>query len=1307
MSSRFPPSGRGDPRYPPRDRSPPRYAERRPSGPHGGAPLSVRGNNDFLYRANDTYAHSAPHREPPRGPKAFGVGPGRGYGSRGRGFRGRGDGIAREYRDARDISAGRREQDNRDWAWRDREPSRERRPSPVGRNRSRSPAPRDFRDSRDFGPRDIEHERSRRNSREGFAQPSPAASDPPLSAGPGNRGGFFGRGRSDRDCNRRSRGSFGEDREPFRIRSRSREQPWERRSMDDRDRDWASKPTRRDERRDEKREWDDRDRDAGRVARQPFTNRPEPGGTISARSVSTSPPPQYRHSATRPSHDARSPVSDSIQRASNTSTEASEALPLEGSQRLGMGSKYQGRELPLQRASSPPQAPQVPAFGSIVYQRPLTDPSTEAHAQENENAILPASSQPPQPLANVPSAPKAQLMTILPTGPKADQNSARRPIPDTVTASNRWTDGRGSNLPGSPHRPISEVSSIATGSVERFNVATKEFRAGKSPQQIPFSRAANFVSPIKASDDTNRYTGDPANLSAGNPSRSSIQEPPTQSSPIRIPTGPRADRAAPASKPPISSPGRPPPGRPTMLQRPSRGTNLRWVRPGPPTHTPRGPSIMSPMAVKKDYAEDDTTGSLDGESEEQEATLLPASRVPKQPPSPKVISPDHAKIKKQGPLLVEQQNDQLLISKFGEDSKTSETLLDHGKAEEKDTVMEDEHMDLDEEYLADERKFQHQILLLEMKRPASPRQNTMLLWLLDEIDALSSAAEDRANGSAVHKIEQEPTDNARLNAYPSPKIVEDDPFQDNPILSHQEFLRNATPPVDSLPYLMSGPPTPFSEVDLQDQSDLQEILDAQLMDELTSRLRLESNDHEEVKEQFYQNYKAWRLAVEDWEDRKAATAPSVPVTPAPTSTPLIPTMPITEGRRSARNVSELDFERALRDSIAIADEEQQRRDQEAKSSINPEKEAIIPDMLNDYEIRTQNLVDTTNLIKSSDAYSVFGYVPKPNDLTAEEQELYTEAFLTSPKKFGAIAKALPNRTYQDCIRHYYLTKHEQQYKEKLATRLKKGRRAPARSTGRPRGGAPSLLSNAMVDEKHQIEVTDTGRPRRAAAPTFGDSTETEASTPAVTPGRRNMSGTKADGSEANPEKPPTRRGRGGTTREKVPRKPKAQLLAAAPGPSPQKVEKETPRGKSKEPKIEIEQQIDETEAGELLANLQHNQNVPAFTQQPVNEIWTGGQPMPVSGVSQIQVAKPDFTAQEQLQSQQRAGPSTSSYWSVPEQTDFSNLLHHFGTNWQAIADHMKTKTQTMVHIYILNLYLYCSLILYTSCQDSTDSCEHR
>ena len=38
----------------------------------------------------------------------------------------------------------------------------------------------------------------------------------------------------------------------------------------------------------------------------------------------------------------------------------------------------------------------------------------------------------------------------------------------------------------------------------------------------------------------------------------------------------------------------------------------------------------------------------------------------------------------------------------------------------------------------------------------------------------------------------------------------------------------------------------------------------------------------------------------------------------------------------------------------------------------------------------------------------------------------------------------------------------------------------------------------------------------------------------------------------------------------------------------------------------------------------------------------------------------------------------SSYWSVPEQDTFYNLVRYFGTDWQAIAATMKTKTAIMV-----------------------------
>jgi hypothetical protein len=42
------------------------------------------------------------------------------------------------------------------------------------------------------------------------------------------------------------------------------------------------------------------------------------------------------------------------------------------------------------------------------------------------------------------------------------------------------------------------------------------------------------------------------------------------------------------------------------------------------------------------------------------------------------------------------------------------------------------------------------------------------------------------------------------------------------------------------------------------------------------------------------------------------------------------------------------------------------------------------------------------------------------------------------------------------------------------------------------------------------------------------------------------------------------------------------------------------------------------------------------------------------------------------------GNQPSSYWSVPEQERFPHLVAYFGTDFEAIANFMKTKTVTMV-----------------------------
>ena len=130
-------------------------------------------------------------------------------------------------------------------------------------------------------------------------------------------------------------------------------------------------------------------------------------------------------------------------------------------------------------------------------------------------------------------------------------------------------------------------------------------------------------------------------------------------------------------------------------------------------------------------------------------------------------------------------------------------------------------MDMDEEYLADERKFEQNLKALESKRPATPRHHVHLLQLLDEIDALASAAEIQASDLTFDDTTIEEVRGESPFSY-KPKVEHDVHDSFHRVLPHRQTIRTVTPPLESLPYLSSGPPTPFSDLEeLQDSSGFQ------------------------------------------------------------------------------------------------------------------------------------------------------------------------------------------------------------------------------------------------------------------------------------------------------------------------------------------------------------------------------------------------------------------------------------------------------------------------------------------------------
>lgn len=1318
MSSRNTISSSGDSRYLSRDRSPPRFPERRPSAAYGSTPLATR-ITDPGHRTNDSHSYSSGSREsprePPRAPKALidGSRSGR-YGSRGRSFANRGEPRDSDFRDMVDSSSSRRGID-RDWS---RIDNRERRISPAGRNRSRSPVPRDFRDSRDFGPREADTNRVRRESRDGPPSATSSISDALPSANFSSIGTFRGRGRGNWEYIRGGRGNYSEERDAFRNRSRSRDRIWEKKGRDEKDsRD--QDVSRRDD--DNRKEWDDRERDTDKHRREAGSTRPDsrnsttaqatPSAPISASAISL-----HQHNTDRLIQNARAGSVDSNHRPSGSNATSTIAGSLRDSDRNDLLLSRAERDRQASRINSPPpQAPQVPAFGSIVYRTTPTSQSGGNSKDRSKDGIHTILTPRPSSLDTSkegPSALKIKTPGSASSNPKSAQPFDRLPI-EYLGASARALDNdrdrqrpsnqfnTNANIPSSTEyrREHSQNTSNAplqpNGPPEQLAKGSQVSSKHKSPQ--PF-----HPSHKKDPEDPNHPTNAAINPHSVPPNKTTSHESASQSSPIKIPTGPRAERSVSTTRQPGSPPIRGAPARPSIVQRPTRPGNLKWVRPGLPQHTPRGPSIMNTVPTKRDYAGEEKrfphaerdplkpveiSWSRVDSNEKDEAFLQGHVRR---------VQADRTESKSDLEIDVAERAPKIVGDNHGRQSPRINILDIRKSVEPNDLDVEDGLMDLDdEEFAEDERKFDSTLQALNSKRPPTPRHHPTLLALLDECDALASAAEDLSKG----KLEESSVGDKCIDSIPlglpSPKLEDEDKksLEDTRMITASPVvIRRKTPPIESLPFLLSGPPTPFSDFEgIKDIPTNFELMQARVIEILGNQRERVESENEEIRVEFSKKYKEWRMSVEDYEEMKKAENPVTPVpeSPIPANLPLTASTPTLEGRRSAKNTSEFDFERVLRESAVTAQEDQERRNREARTFVDLEKEAEIPQMRTFFDTEASTFHNRNCLIETQLVLDAFAFFPQEDDFTAEEQEIFLDNYLAAPKKWGIIAAALEGRDYQDCVRHYYLTKAQAQYKEKekVFSRYRKGRKGHRGLQGRPKSNVlMPLYDGTMEFDAPNIPVTDTGRPKRNAAPTFGITADGETITPASTPARRGNSGVKSEANGETPtEKPSGKRGRTASVKEKPSRKGKALLLAAGPAPSPQKNEKEITRAKSKEPKIESDQRPEEMEGAQLLAGLHSSRMSQPLNQSIASDGWLGMQP-PLANIPS-QTPKPQQQQQQvnqELPQQQQAtrmpSGTPSSYWSVPDQTDFQNLLNHFGTDWHAIAAHLKSKTPTMVHI---------------------------
>ena len=629
------------------------------------------------------------------------------------------------------------------------------------------------------------------------------------------------------------------------------------------------------------------------------------------------------------------------------------------------------------------------------------------------------------------------------------------------------------------------------------------------------------------------------------------------------------------------------------------------------------------------------------------------------------------------------------------------SMSESGRTNDRKESVIEEDPDLDEiDFEKAEERFERELQALESKKPATPRHHPILLLLLEELDALARAAEDKANGLAA---DTEPDDrdntNRALLEIASPKSEEANDTQidahDYSIFSSTKFVRPNTPPIESLPFLVSGPSTPFSELeDLQEQLEIYGETKIQVIERIANQHVSIAAEHEELRDEYARLYKLWKLRTEELDHQRGVdqdTTPA-PTSPTPAVSLVVTPAPILEGRRPGKYQSALDLQRVIDETAQAAQEDKDRREREAKTVVDTMKEAVIPNMLNRYELERAMFKDTNHLVDSQLVLDVFAFDPQEDDFNQEEQDLFVAVYVDYPKKWSKIAEAIPGRDYQDCIRHYYRTKFTFNYKKAQKLRgTRKGKKV-AKGAARPKsnalmsdlGGRADLYESNEFDTPN-VAVTETGRPRRAAAPAnFRDGAgDADPITPVPTPGRRNAAAARIEISgdpKSTLERPSNKRTKTNLLKEKGPKKGKAPLLAAAPGPSPQKVEKEAHRGKSKEPKVEDEPRMKDMEEAALLPGLHASQIAPmAAPQIGYNENWLGGSRTTINGPVVAPKQQPNM--QEQLP-QPKGTPQTSSYWSVPEQQDFFKLICHFGSDWQAIANYMKSKTQIMVNLLI-------------------------
>ena len=621
---------------------------------------------------------------------------------------------------------------------------------------------------------------------------------------------------------------------------------------------------------------------------------------------------------------------------------------------------------------------------------------------------------------------------------------------------------------------------------------------------------------------------------------------------------------------------------------------------------------------------------------------------------------------------------------------------DHSGPSEDDDAMDLDVLD-EEDFKDNETKYTQELAKLESKLVDVTASSTEFAAAIEELSVLNCVLMEipRPNETSTtvetvpetnsDVVQEQRSQNLGQGEMLTPKEEQDDETKElqmeDTVPNSQRESRSPTP---NLPYLSRGPPTPLSDPD-QDPLARYESHKSLLMGPLIKECIEHAEREEQNKTEYQAKYADWKRDAELLDEesvtkdtRQKSAEPGISAAEIPASNGAA-APGIMEGRRGLKFASDYELQRVMELSAAEAKEKEERNERESlKAKPDYEREAEVPDLCEESVRGDRAFWDTNHLELPEDAAETFQYVPPKDDFSYKEHLLMVENYRLFPKKWSKIAQALQDRDFKQCINHYYATKWDKEYKVLPNKRGRGGRRG--RGGGRAPGGRPSALSaagNVRPDTYEGDEfsapivtMTDTGRPRRAAAPTWPPKEDANASKDGSlsgTSGRK--SGNTAGDSGA--EKTGKRRK---NAKEKVAAKPKTPaVVTKGPTSSPQKTDKD---GKERAASVTIEQQwpagmVDQSLArapGVIVASMQQqpglDEEVPAFVEKLLSP------PVPAAAVAERTKA-PGPTSR---------GGGTSSYWSKQEKDDTVKFLQHFGTDFVAIsARMMKTKTPQMVY----------------------------